>query len=186
MGYYKYVREAWKNPDESYVKDLMRERMPEWRRQNVITRIERPTRPDRARALGYKAKPGFIVVRARVRRGGRRKVRPSTHRKPKGMGVRKITMRKSIKWIAEERVARKYPNMEVLNSYWVAQDGKHKYFEVILVDPYHPAVRNDPELQWILTQKRRVFKGKTSAAKKSRGLRVKGKGAEKVRPRKKR
>lgn len=186
MGYYKYVRDAWKNPDQSYVKDVMRQRMPEWRRQNVITRIERPTRPDRARTLGYKAKQGFIVVRIRVRRGGRRKVRPSAHRKPKGMGVRKITMRKNIKWIAEERVARKYPNMEVLNSYWVAQDGRHKYFEVILVDPHHPAVRNDPELQWILTQERRVFRGKTSAAKKSRGLRSKGKGAEKIRPRKKR
>ncbi len=186
MGYYKYVRKAWKSPDQSYVKGLMRERMPVWRKQDVITRIERPTRPDRARALGYKAKPGFCVVRIRVRRGGRRKERPSSHRKPKSMGVKKITMRKSIQWIAEERVAKKYPNMEVLNSYWVAQDGKHKYYEVILVDPHHPAIQTDPELQWIQNKKRRVFAGKTSAAKKSRGLRTKGMGAEKMRPRKKR
>ena len=186
MGYYKYVRDAWKNPDKSYVRDLMRERMPQWRRQNVITRIERPTRPDRARSLGYKAKSGFIVVRTRVRRGGRRKERPASHRKPKSMGLRKITMRKNLKWIAEERVARKYPNMEIINSYWVAQDGRHKYYEVILVDPLHPAVQNDTDIQWILTQKRRVFRGKTSAAQKSRGLRNKGKGAEKVRPQKKR
>jgi large subunit ribosomal protein L15e len=186
MGYLKYVREAWKSPDKTYVKGLMRERMPKWRKQNVITRIERPTRPDRAHALGYKAKPGFIVVRARVRRGGRRKERPVSHRKPKSLGVRKITMRKNIQWIAEERAAKKYPNMEVLNSYWVAQDGKHKYFEIILVDPHHPAVQNDSELQWVLTQNRRALRGKTSAAKKSRGLRTKGMGAEKMRPHKKR
>ncbi|KYK34559.1 MAG: 50S ribosomal protein L15e [Theionarchaea archaeon] len=186
MGYYKYVREAWKSPDKTYVKELMRERLPKWRNQNVITRIERPTRPDRARTLGYKAKPGFVMVRARIRRGGRRKERPSAHRKPKSMGVRKITMRKNLQWMAEERVARKYPNMEVINSYWVAQDGKHKYFEVILVDPHHPAIQNDPELQWVQNQKKRGLRGKTSAAKKSHGLRKKGKGAEKLRPKKKR
>ena len=186
MGYYKYVREAWKSPDKTYVKDLMRERMPTWRKQHAVTRIERPTRPDRARSLGYKAKPGVIVARARIRRGGRRKSRPTSHRKPTSMGVKKITMRKNLRWIAEERVARRFPNMEVINSYWVAQDGKHKYYEVILVDPLHPAIQNDREFQWLLTQKRRVFKGKTSAAKKSRGLRNKGKGAEKVRPYKKR
>jgi len=186
MGYYKYVRDAWKSPKKSYVKELMRERMPKWRKQNVITRIERPTRPDRARALGYKAKPGFIVVRTRVRRGGRRKERPSTHRKPKGMGVRKVTMRKNLQWIAEERTAKKYPNMEVLNSYWVAQDGRHKYFEVILVDPHHPAIRNDPELSWVQNQRKRALRGKTSAAKKGRGLQSKGKGTEKMRPKKRR
>jgi large subunit ribosomal protein L15e len=186
MGYYKYVREAWKSPDKSYVKSLMRQRMPEWRRENVITRIERPTRPDRARTLGYKAKPGFVMVRARVRRGGRRKSRPNSHRKPASMAVRKITMRKSLKWMAEERVAKKYPNMEVLNSYWVGQDGRHKYFEVILVDPNHPAIQNDAELSWVQNQPDRALRGKTSAAKKSRGLRTKGKGSERNRPHKQR
>ena len=41
---YKYIRDAWKNPDESYVRELMWERAPKWRKQPVITRIERPTR----------------------------------------------------------------------------------------------------------------------------------------------
>jgi large subunit ribosomal protein L15e len=186
MGYYKYVREAWKNPDDSYVKDLMRQRMPAWRDQKAITRIDRPTRPDRAHSLGYKAKQGFVMVRARIRRGGRRKVRPNSHRKPKSMGVRKITPRKNLQWICEERVARRYPNMEVLNSYWVAQDGRHKYYEVILVDPHHPAIQNDPELQWVFNQNRRAMSGKTSAAKKSRGLRTRGKGSEKLGAHKKR
>jgi large subunit ribosomal protein L15e len=51
--------------------------------------------------------------------------------------------------MAEERVARKYPNLEVLNSYWVWQDGRHKWFEVILVDPNHPAIKSDKDVGWI-------------------------------------
>ena len=59
---YKYIRDAWKNPDKSYVKELMRTRTPIWRRESVIIRVDRPTRIDRARLLGYKAKRGYIVV----------------------------------------------------------------------------------------------------------------------------
>ena len=123
-------------------------------------------------------------MRARVRRGGMRKERPRGGRKPSKMGVNKITPAKSIQRIAEERVAKKYPNLEVLNSYWVGEDGKYHYYEVILVDPSHPVIKSDPKINWICSRKHkgRVFRGLTSAGKKSRGLRNKGKGAEKVRP----
>jgi len=84
---YKYIRQAWKNTDDSYIKELMQKRAPEWRKENVITRIDRPTRLDRARSLGYKAKKGYVLVRTRVRRGGRRKTRFKAGRKPKRMGV---------------------------------------------------------------------------------------------------
>lgn len=180
---YKYVRDAWKNPDNSYVRELMWERAPQWRRESVIQRIDRPTRIDRARSLGYKAKKGYVVVRTRVRRGGRRKTRFTAGRRPKRMGVKKITPKKSIQRIAEERVARKFPNMEVLNSYWVWQDGKFKYYEVILVDPNHPVIKSDPKINWICEKQHtgRAFRGLTSQGKKSRGLRNKGKGAEKLR-----
>jgi large subunit ribosomal protein L15e len=99
------------------------------------------------------------------------------------MGVTKITPQKSIKRIAEERVARKYPNLEVLNSYWVWEDGKFKFYEVILVDPHHPSIKNDPNIKWIGEKQHtsRVFRGLTSEGKKTRGLRNKGMGAEKVR-----
>jgi len=40
---------------------------------NVIHRASRPSRPDKARRLGYKAKQGYVIYRARVRRGGRKK-----------------------------------------------------------------------------------------------------------------
>ncbi|XRO75790.1 50S ribosomal protein L15e [Methanocaldococcus sp. 28A] len=184
MGIYKYIREAWKRPKESYVRQLLWERLQQWRREPAVVRIERPTRLDRARALGYKPKQGIIVVRVRVRRGGLRKPRPKNSKKPATLGVNKITMGKSIQRIAEERAARKYPNMEVLNSYWVGEDGKYKWYEVILVDPYHPAIKADPQLNWLCTGKHRgrAFRGLTSAGKKGRGLRNKGIGAEKVRP----
>lgn len=180
---YKYIRDAWKNPDNSYVKELMWERAPVWRRERVVQRIDRPTRIDRARSLGYKAKKGYIVVRTRIRRGGRRKSRSTAGRKPKRMGVSKISPGKSRQRMAEERVARKYPNLEVLNSYWVWADGKYKFFEVILVDPQSPSIKNDPKINWICEKQHtgRVFRGLTSAGKKGRGLRNKGKGAEKVR-----
>jgi len=181
---YGYVKQAWKNPREGVVHETHWQRLVEWRRGPAFSRLERPTRIDRARELGYRAKQGYAVVRARVRRGGRRKPHPMGGRKPKRRGLLKITMAKSIQRIAEERVGKRYPNMEVLNSYWVGEDGRHKYFEVILVDPEHPVIRSDPKINWICepAHRGRVFRGLTSAGKKGRGLLYKGKGAEKVRP----
>jgi large subunit ribosomal protein L15e len=179
---YAYVREAWKKPFDGEMGKLMWERLQKWRRQGAIVRIDRPTRIDRARTLGYRAKKGIIVVRVRIRRGGRRASRPARGRKTKRQMVNRRTPKKNLQWIAEERAARKYPNMEVLNSYWVGEDGKYKWFEVILVDRDHPAIKNDPQLSWISGKKGRVFRGLTSAGRKARGLRRKGRGAEKVRP----
>jgi len=184
---YKYIAEAWAKPEKSFVDALMRERLIEWRRQPTITRIEKPTRLDRARKLGYKAKQGFVLVRVRVRRGGLRKQRPKAGRRPKRMGVKKFKPAKSIKLIGEERAARKFPNLEVLNSYWVGEDGRSKWFEVIMVDPNHPVIRADENINWICQKQhhRRVFRSLTSAGKKVRSLRRKGRGAEKFRPSKK-
>ncbi len=105
-------------------------------------------------------------------------------RKPKRRGLRKITMAKSIQRMAEERVGRRYPNLEVLNSYWIGEDGRHKYYEVILVDPRHPVIQNDPKINWICdpVHRGRAYRGLTSAGKRGRGLSRKGKGAEKIRP----
>lgn len=127
----------------------MRQRVIRWRRQPTIVRIDKPTRLDRARRLGYKAKKGFVVVRIRVRRGGRRKPRPKMGRRQKRMGVAKITPAKSLRLIAEERAARRYPNLEILNSYWVWEDGMYKWYEVILVDPLHPCIKSDRGIGWI-------------------------------------
>lgn len=179
---YAYIREMWKRPWDGIVGKLMWERLQKWRREPAVVRIERPTRLDRARALGYKAKQGVIVVRVRVRRGGRRASRPNKGRKVGNLMVSRKTPKKNLQWIAEERANRKYPNMEVLNSYWVGEDGRYKWFEVILIDRSHPAILSDPQLSQIAKQRGRVFRGLTSAGRKARGLRRKGKGAEKIRP----
>jgi large subunit ribosomal protein L15e len=169
-SFYRYIGDAWKRPKESYVQEFRQERLMAWRKEPAVVRLAHPTRLDRARSLGYKAKHGIIVVRAKVRRGGRRKQRPVHGRKSKGLGVHKITPAKSLQRIAEERTARKYPNMEVLNSYWVAEDGKRRWFEIILVEPAHPEIKADKDLNWICgpSHRRRVFRGKTSAGKKGR------------------
>ena len=165
-------------------RDELRCRMSEWRKTSAVTRVEKPSKPDRARSLGYKAKQGVIVVRVRVRRGGRRKKRPSLGRRPKRMAVSKLVPKKSIQLIAEERAARKYPNLEVLNSYPLGADGRYHYYEVIMLDPNHPAIRKDPDYSWIAdaAQKGRVHRGLTRAGRATRGLLKKGKGSEKVRP----
>ena len=168
---YKYIREAWKKPTEDYHK-LMQERVIKWRREPATIRIERPTRIDRARSLGYKAKPGFVVVRQRVTRGGHVRPKPAGGRRPKRFG-RRLNLDKSYQQIAEGRAQKKFVNLTVLNSYWVADDGKHYWFEIIFVDPNHPVIKSDKSLQWLQKKKHhsRVFHGKTSSAQKTRGLR---------------
>jgi len=152
--------------------EINRQRLILWRKQYAITRIETPLKLKRARTLGYRAKQGFIVVRVRVRRGGLRKSRPIAGRRQAHLGTKKYTPAKSMQLIAEERAARKFRNLEVLNSYWVGEDGQHKWFEVILIDPCHPSIENDPKINWICdrTQKGRAARGLTSAGKKIRSL----------------
>jgi large subunit ribosomal protein L15e len=63
-------------------------------------------------------------------------------------------------------------------------DGLHEWFEIIMVDPHHPVIKADKTINWICSskQKGRAFRGLTAAGKAGRGLKWKGKGAEKVRP----
>ena len=169
---YKYIAEAWAKPGKSYVKAMLRQRLIAWRKQPVITRVDKPTRLDRARNLGFKAKQGFVLVRVRVRRGGLRKQRPKAGRRPKSMGVSKFKPAKSLRLMAEEKVAKKFPNLRTLNSYWVGEDGQAKWFEVIMVDPNHPVIKADERVNWICNQRHegRVHRGLTSAGKKMRSL----------------
>ena len=141
MSAYKHMSQAWKKPSTSYVEEFMRDAAIRWRGERTIHRVERPTRLDRARSLGYRAKQGFVVVRVRIRKGGARKPRARSGRRQKAMGVVKYTRAKGLKEIAEARVARKFPNLRVLNSYWIWEDGKNTWFETVLADPNHPAVK---------------------------------------------
>ncbi len=177
-GLYQAIRNAWKKPD----KKTLRERMLEWRKSQVFTKVEKPLRLDRARALGYKAKKGFVIIRVRIVRGGHKRSRPNKGRRSKRLTPRK-TLKMSYKWIAESRVQKKFTNLEVLNSYQIGKDGKHYFYEVICVDPSRPEIKKDKKMQWITKSpnKKRALRGLTSAAKKSRGLRNKH-PTSKVRP----
>ncbi|MFO8016802.1 MAG: 50S ribosomal protein L15e [Candidatus Woesearchaeota archaeon] len=180
MGYLKYVREAWKRPKTS---EFWKQRLMQFRREPAMLRLEHPTRPDRARSLGYRAKQGFIIVRQRVSTGGHKRLRPAGGRRPKAARKRMV-LDKSHKRIAEERASRNFPNCEVLNSYWVANDSRYQWYEILLVDRAHPVVKSDKRMSWVSddSQKGRAERGLTSSGKKSRGLNNKGKGAEKLRP----
>lgn len=180
MSLYKHVREAWKKPKET-LKELNKERLISWRKSLATVRIERPTRIDRARSLGYRAKQGIIMVRQRVLKGGRQRPQFKSGRRPKHMRRKKIVA-KNYQQICEERANKKYLNCEVLNSYKVAEDGMYYWYEIILVDRFHPQILSDKKLSWVTTKQGRVFRGLTSAGRKSRGLRNKGIGSEKIRP----
>lgn len=169
-GMYHYIQQAWKKPNSKVLMD----RMTGWRKTPAQVAVEKPLRLDKARALGYKDKTGFIVIRIRLKRGGHIRPRPNKGRKGSRMHTRK-NLKMSYRWIAEQRVANKHRNLEVLNSYEVGKDGINYFFEVICVDPQRPEIKNDPTMKWIIngSNKNRVLRGLTSAAKKSRGLRSK-------------
>ena len=125
----------------------LRDRVISWRKQDAVTRIEKPSRILRARRLGYKAKQGIIVIRMRVGTGGMRKKRPTGGRRPKHLGVTRIKAAVNMKQVADRRVLERYPNMALLGSYFIYKDGMHYWFEVILADPSHPRIIKDKELR---------------------------------------
>ena len=143
------MEESWQNPTPD-MKDWLRRSAITWRREPVVKRVPKPTKLVTARRLGYKAKPGIIIVRIRIRRGGARKPRPVSGRRQKAMGITKWTRALGIQEIAERRAARNYPNMTMQNSYHLFSDGQSHWYEVILVDRnrgelYHPYVHRTPK-----------------------------------------
>jgi len=152
----------------------------------AIHRASRPSRPDKARKVGYKAKQGYLVYRVRVKRGDRKKrvAKGIVYGKPGHCGINKWKMTRNLRSVAEERIGRKCGGLRVLNSYWVAADAVHKWYEVVMVDPFHKVVRDDPRINWICNpaMKHRELRGVTAAGRKARGLLVKGKRATKLRP----
>ena len=256
----QYVEELWKKKQSDVLRFLQRVRCWEYRQLPSITRLTGPSRPDKARRLGYKAKQGYVIYRVRVRRGGRKKpvskVRenaaaaedgsglgwqvgttlfarsavqsivyfvwlcicielrvemvvyvPTGHfgvgeelsdtifcfwcglqgivyGKPVNQGITQLKPTRNLRSIAEERIGRKCGGLGVLNSYWINEDAVYKYFEVILVDPAHTAIRNDPRINWIANpvHKHRELRGLTAAGRKYRGLQGRGHLYTKARP----
>ena len=65
------------------------------------------------------------------------------------VGINQLKPTRNLRSKAEERVGRAIGGLRVLNSYWIAQDGTYKYYEVIMCDPAHNGIRNDPRINWI-------------------------------------
>ena len=143
---HSYMAATWANMWKSN-NDTLKSKTIAWRTEEVIHRIDRPSRLDRARRLGYKAKQGIIVVRVRASRGGMRKQRPVSGRRPKHLGVIHVKQGTNTLKVAERRVTKKFPNLEVLGTYYLHRDGRYLWYEVIMADPNHPAIFNDKEMR---------------------------------------
>jgi large subunit ribosomal protein L15e len=186
MGAYKYLEELWKKKQSDVMNFILRLRSWEYRQLSSTHRCTRPSRPDKARRMGFKNKQGIAIFRTRVRKGGRKRQNSKgiVYGKPSNQGINKIKKMRALRTIAEDRVGRIAGNLRVLNSYWVGQDGTFKYFEVIMVDPAHKAIRRDARFNWICAgnKKHRESRGTTSIGKKSRGLRMKGFRSNQRRP----
>ena len=167
MGAYKYIEELYKKKQTDVLRFVLRIRAWEYRQLNVIHRASRPSRPDRARRLGYEAKQRmsfsvFVsvveVARSQVRKG-QVMGKPATH------GVNQLKPTRSSVALLKSVVGRKCPNLRVLNSYWVeAKTPPSNTLKSSSSTPPHKAIRRDPRYNWICaaTMKHRESRGLTS------------------------
>jgi large subunit ribosomal protein L15e len=143
---HQYMAEIWTKMWKTNSEELKGKAIS-WRKEPTVLRIEKPSRLDKAHRLGYKAKQGIIVIRTKVGRGGMRKKRPTSGRRPKHLGVVRIKQTESMRKVAERRVNEKYPNLEVMGSYFLYKDGKNIWYEIILADPGHPSISKNIEFK---------------------------------------
>lgn len=102
MGAYRYIQELYRKKLSDVMRFLLRVRVWQYRQLTRMHRAPRPTRPDKARRLGFRAKQGkhwkleatvlphftcnvhlqsltscsflgYVIFRIRVRRGGRKR-----------------------------------------------------------------------------------------------------------------
>jgi large subunit ribosomal protein L15e len=171
MGAYKYIQETMQKEYKAK-DDLFKSKVRSWRRGPTMAKVEKPTNLARARRLGFKAKQGYVLVRVRMEKGRRRRPTPMGGRKPRH-NYRYVQPNLSHQAMAEQKANRRYANMEVLNSYWVGEDGNYKFFEIIMAEPARKSVKTTS-----VTRKRKSYRGLTSQGRKARGL---GRGRLKLR-----
>uniref|UniRef100_A0A2K5L3V2 Ribosomal protein L15 n=1 Tax=Cercocebus atys TaxID=9531 RepID=A0A2K5L3V2_CERAT len=160
VGAYKYIQELWRKKQCDVMHFLLRVHCWQDRKLSAVHRAHHSTRPHRTRPR--KAKQDYVICRIRVHHGGRKLPVPkgATYSKPVHHGVNQLKFAQ---------------NLQSVNSYWVGEDSAYRFFEVILIDPFHKAIRRNPDAQWITkpVHKPREMCGLTFAGQKSRGL---GKG----------
>lgn len=103
MGAYRYIQELYRKKQSDVMRYLLRIRVWQYRQLTKMHRAPRPSRPDKARRLGYKAKQGFCIYRIRVRRGGRKRPvhKGCTYGKPKSQGVNHLKPYRNLQSVAE-------------------------------------------------------------------------------------
>lgn len=153
----KTIQKQYKDRPAEY-----KQRIVSWSKDEAINRIEKPSNIARARTLGYKAKNGYVIIRVRIGKGRRKRLHPMGGRKSRH-NYQLVQTQLSHQTIAEQRVNREYKNLEVINSYWVGDNGNYKFFEVIMGDP---TLLKLP----VLNRTGRAFRGLTSSGRKARGL----------------
>jgi large subunit ribosomal protein L15e len=156
MGAYKYISQTLQKQYKERSSEF-RSRVITWRKEGAIVKVERPSNISRARRLGYKAKQGYIVARVRIEKGRRTRRKPRKGRKHKS-NYTFVQPQISHQAQAEQRANRKFRNLEVLNSYWVGEDGNFKYFEIILAD----ASKSTVNVSSVIRQGK-AFRGLTSS-----------------------
>lgn len=118
MGAYRYMQELYRKKQSDVMRYLLRIRVWQYRQLTKLHRSPRPTRPDKARRLGYRAKQGYVIYRIRVRRGGRKRPVPKgcTYGKPKSHGVNQLKPYRGLQSIAEvsHRLLSGIPSISIL------------------------------------------------------------------------
>jgi large subunit ribosomal protein L15e len=142
LALYRQIGETWQKVSREKYGDI-RERAVALRRGPTMERLERPSRLDKARMFGYKAKEGVVVIRIKVNKSGMRRQRPVSGRRPKHLGVLRMRSDEPVQKVAERRVKERHSNLKLLGSYQLWVDGKHRWFECVMIDPLHPAIKND-------------------------------------------
>jgi large subunit ribosomal protein L15e len=146
---YSEMSKTWQKVYSEKAGDIL-QRAVQLRKGPTVARLERPSRINKARMMGYKAKEGVVVVRIKLSRHGMRRPRPTSGRRPKHMGVLRMKSDEPVQHVAERRVLEKYRNLKLLGSYLFWQDGKHSWFECILIDPLNPSISSDYNYRRIL------------------------------------
>merc|ERR1712083_388761 len=103
MGGYKFMQELARKKQSDTVRFIQRTRTWQLSHLKGIHRATRPTRPEKARRLGYRAKQGYAIFRVRMRRGGRRRrvAKGCTYGKPVTHGVNHLKPKRNHQAAAE-------------------------------------------------------------------------------------
>jgi len=120
MGAYKYIRKLWEQRRKTSGTVATAPDSVAKGRHGYANRTSDKNRPrSHARIQG---KAGLCHGRARVSEADM-KTAPQGSKKAEKIRFCQLQPEKSKQVIAEEKAARKFPNLEVLNSYWVGEDG---------------------------------------------------------------